>query len=196
MLKYPEQLIIPDRRGGEIARLSGLGSDLNMSSFIDERYSVAQYIGLWKKYPLDMVVITLQHLFNGLDITYPTVYNYNLHSSRVLLSIGNYIMFFIALVILSNKLLDWRSDGKRYPPLVLAMIAPVVVSIPFGIEVRFFLPIIMTYFAISIFSLNDGVRLIRANRLYIYLIVFVVLCFINSANVFSAAKYVIPLTIW
>ena len=72
---YPEQLIIPDRRGGEIARLSGLDSDLAMSSFIDEKYSVAQYIGLWKKYPLDMVVINLQHLFNGLDITYPTVYN-------------------------------------------------------------------------------------------------------------------------
>lgn len=194
--KYPEQLIIPDRRGGEIARLSGLGSDLTMDSVTDEKYSAAQYFSLWKNYPLDMVVISFQHLFNGLDITYPTVYNYKLNSSRFLLSIGNYIMFFIALVILSNKLLDWRSDGKRYPPLLLAMIVPVVAAIPFGIEVRYFLPIIMTYFAISIFSLNNGVKLIRAHRLYVYLIVFVILCFINSANVFSAAKYVIPLTIF
>lgn len=188
--KYPGALVVPERRGSEILRIEGVDTDPYNG------LSVEKYFELYKKYPLDMVLISLQHLFNGLDITYSSVYIYDLHASRVLLSLVNYLVIFLSLVILSTKFsLWWRSE--KFPLLLLsAIVIPTMSSIPFMVEVRFFMPLTMTFIGISIFGLRDSTNTIKANGLHMYLAFFVALCFLLSASVLVNAEKVIPLKIW
>lgn len=191
--KYPGKLLFSEKRGIELLKLEGIDTS---GVFHGTGISGKQYLSLYAKYPFDMAAIAMSHLFAGVDITYDSVYVYNFHSPRILFSLLNYSLIFLALVIIFAKLSWWRQNGQYAPFLLLALAVPGFSAIPFIVEVRFFMPLILAYSAISIFALSDGIKTLYIKNLYWYLLAFILLCFLNSTNLFNSLEKVIPLTPW
>jgi len=189
-IKYTGNLVIPEKRGIEILRSEGIDPDPWKG------ISVVKYCSFYAEYPLDMLVISFQHLFNGLDITYNSVYVYDLHTPRIFLSLVNYCIIFLTLVIVTANISLWRLSKKYVLLLLSGITIPGVSAIPFMVEVRFFMPLTMTFIAISIFAFRDGINVIKANSLYMHFALFVAFCFLLSVSVLNSADQVIPLKIW
>lgn len=117
----------------ELTGAALLATDFNHS--ID---SYADYIKLIVEHPLDMATLWFRHLFNGLDVQYSTPYIRYVYSNSVRLAWLNYTVIFAALAVAFRHLgrlrvLHWL--------LLVVLLAPVVFSIPLGMECRYVLPL-------------------------------------------------------
>ncbi len=191
---YPGPMTIPEKRGTDVLRREGVNVR-PMLIWTDE-ITVHKYIELYRKYSTEMIFIVAQHLFCGLDITYDSVYVRDYSAPRVLRSVLNYFMLFLAVVVISTGSSSSGSKGENASYLLLAMAVPSLFPSLFHVEVRYFLSVTLTCFAVSTFSLGYGLRIVREKRLYIYGILFIMLCFLNSLNTFNSAERIFPLRIW
>jgi len=184
---YPGQMWFKERRGEEILRTEGmLGGG---------HFSVLEYFKLFLKYPMDMVTINLKHLLGGLDVIYHSVYIFDMHESRVIKSLLNYSLIFIAMVLIFLKWSDWWHDGKMMIFLVFALGIQSLSAIPFIGEVRFFMPLILTFFAMAVFDFSSGLTIVKTNRLYFSWIAFVLMYFVISSMFFESTEKVVLLNI-
>lgn len=180
-------LFFPEKRGEKILKIESIDSDY---------ISVEQYIDLYLKYPVDMFSINLLHLFNAFDITYDSVYITDLRSPRVLLSMLNYSLMFLALVVINLKYSGWLHDKKYSLLLLMSIFIPAIPSVAFIGEVRYFIPVMTSFFAISIFSLGDAIKVVNEKSLWWVLFIFIALCFMNSVNTFNSLDNIVPLKVW
>jgi len=106
---------------------------------VQNTFSIQDIFYLFLKYPLDVVTIYFRHLFNGLNLVYPTPYIKNIYRPDPLLMWLNYTVLFGILFFF-----DARKLVSKNPPLnsliLLAWLLPVLVALPGAIEARFFLP--------------------------------------------------------
>jgi hypothetical protein len=187
-----------DRQGENILIEAGFKSKPYLGSgeiLPDRPLTLTEYVGLLLKYPLDFISIYTRHLFNGLDIIYNTVYIEDVYQRSILLRLINYSLWFLVFVYISSKR---KAVGQHISQLFLPAIfaLPSVLSIPTAIEIRFMLPIhLMAYALAAFWILPDFVerdfsekRIIVFNYITWYF-VFLLLCFMLSANTYMNLEY-------
>lgn len=110
------------------------------------------YIEIVRRYPLDILVSYTRHLFNGLDIFFPTPYIRNVEADHTLLSSLNYLIWFFVLVYLVN--MDVHKVDFVGVTGAITILSPVIAAIPTAVEVRFFLPVYILAYGIVAFGLD------------------------------------------
>lgn len=183
---YPGMLKLTDRRGEAILKAEGITN-------FGGKITVAEYFLLFVKYPADMLILQMKHLFGGLDITYNSVYVQDMRAPRILRSLVNYTCIFLALLVIRAR---FDENGWRWHnlPLLLAIFSQSFVAIPFMGEVRFFMPVILAFMVIAVLNFEKSFLEIRNKKLGMHWFFFVALCFMYSASQFETAPTVLLLT--
>lgn len=139
---YPENtLVYSDPISFELQRIA-----------LFKEKTFASYIEIVRRYPLDILVSYTRHLFNGLDIFFPTPYVRNVKADHTLLSSVNYLIWFLTLVYIARADMS-KSDIVAVAGLA-ALLLPVIAAIPTAVEVRFFLPAHVLAYGVTAFGLN------------------------------------------
>ena len=136
---------------------TNIGSDYKYPgmSFVDERgkamweatalteFSTAsQYVELCLGRPWRSVGVWQRHLFNALDVQYPTPYVQEVFVPTWPLAWLNYSLIFCGLVVLLLRPWQRPIAGWVRPSLVLlALLLPCLLALPTAIECRFLLPL-------------------------------------------------------
>ena len=106
-----------------------------------------QVLKLYAKHPIEFVTIYTRHVFNGLDVKFPTVYLKNPYVKNWCLSLLNYSVIFVFLSVGRNV---FRLQVER-TKLIAVLAAPILVTmaaIPTRIEVRYFIPFHFLMYAV------------------------------------------------
>lgn len=116
--------------------------------------SLPAYAGIVRQHPLDMAVLYFRHLFNGIDIFFPTPYVSDPRETLVGFSFLNYLVWFLVL---------YRVFRSRFERLSLmqfwgfvCVISPALVAIPTEVEVRFFLPMFVCVYGTAGYGIDYG----------------------------------------
>lgn len=142
-----------------------------------------EYFAIAFRHPFDFAVIYARHLFNGLDLAYPTVYVPDVRRRSLLFSVSNFTLIFLALVALGR---NFRS--LRQLPALLAIGLPALACVPFPVEPRFFMSLSMFLHAYPVFA--SPWRRGRHDRRVLALsaALFVAACLAVSAHVFGTLE--------
>ncbi|MCB2380512.1 hypothetical protein LGH70_23160 [Hymenobacter sp. BT635] len=115
--------------------------------------SYADYGAAVLREPLTFAGLYARHLFNGLDVQYPTLFVRAVAHRSVLLSGLQYSVWFAALLVAGSWL---AAPGKRprlRPGLVVAaLLLPCLASLPIATECRFLLPLHVLLYAVACFG--------------------------------------------
>ncbi|MDB5053208.1 MAG: hypothetical protein JWM44_1258 [Bacilli bacterium] len=157
-----------------------------------ENYTLNDYLKILIKYPLDMLVIYIKHIFNGMDLMYHSGYLDEVYNNRILFSLFNYTMWFISFISIFRILRTGTFLKEKYFELsiITIVILPTILSIPSAIETRFFLPFyILNYIVISFYMLNRRLKWgeikSTTHKYALPYIIFILICFTFSAITFS-----------
>jgi hypothetical protein len=107
----------------------------------------AQILKLYAKHPIESAAIFTRHLFNGLDVKFPTVYLENPYAKNWWLSLLNYSIIFAFFSVCRNV---FRLQAEK-TKLVAVLAAPILVTIaaiPTRVEVRYFIPFYLLMYAV------------------------------------------------
>lgn len=111
-----------------------------------------RYIKIIRRYPLDMSVSYFRHMFNGVDIFYPTPYVKNVYVDHMFLSVINYTIWFLLVYYF------FRMDLTKLDYIkilgVTSFLLPVILAIPTAVEVRFFLPAYLMAYGVIAFDFD------------------------------------------
>ncbi len=106
-------------------------------------------VRLYAKYPAEFTAIYTRHLFNGLDVRFPTVYIKHPYAKRWWYSILNYTIIFLFISACRN-VSKLRVNRVAFGAAIAATMLPVIASIPTRVEVRYFLPLhILMYVVVT-----------------------------------------------
>lgn len=103
--------------------------------------------------PLAFAGLYGRHLFNGLDVQYPTLFVRSVPQRFGLLAGLHYSVWFGALVLIGAGFRQWRRPGAgRVGLVVLALGLPCLASLPIATECRFLLPLHLLLYAVACFG--------------------------------------------
>lgn len=158
---------------------------------VEEQLTFKRYIRFVRRYPLDIITIYARHLFNGLDVVYPTPYLENANANQVLPRLVNYSLWFLAILAI-RKNLRWVREHLEISVILLSLLLPALITIPWTIETRYFLPVfLLLYGTVSYLVVSGDVRqkFMRGLnwRNVIAYVLFIALCFTFSASLFAKA---------
>ncbi|WP_165822196.1 hypothetical protein [Hymenobacter edaphi] len=151
-----------------------------------------KYFRFVARHPFDMAALYTRHVFNGLDVLYPGPYIEEVFIPTLPLAVPNYLVLFLALVVIIGRM--GRLRAWQWV-VVAAILATCAGSVPLVVEPRFFLPLALLFYAVVCFGwpadwtwrrTDPGLR----SALTISGVVWVLLCLTLSANVqtFQEAK--------
>lgn len=130
---YPTpRMIFTDAEGEQLWDESGLTT----------LQTYAQYGHLAQSAPLTVATVWLGHLFNGLDLQYPTPYIQRVYTSTWGLAWLNYTVLFGGLWVLVGRVR--RRPWRSYVPVALvlgALLGPCLATLPVAMECRFLMPL-------------------------------------------------------
>jgi hypothetical protein len=113
--------------------------------------------------PLKLAALYWRHICNAFDIKYSTVYVPNIYDRFQLLSLLNYTIIYIAIVILlGTPLRQTLTLNRVYVILIVA--ATCAVAIPVRIETRYFLPGYVSLYILVIFYPSYRSLFLRLDR--------------------------------
>jgi hypothetical protein len=128
--------------------------DANSARLLEEQptrviESTSQYIGLFVSHPLVMVPLIVQHLLNGLDARYNTIYVEHRDSNgRTWLRLAGFLLVFATLVRLLWPTARRRLGVTRWRYLI-ALALCCLTPLPTAIETRYLLPLyVITYMVV------------------------------------------------
>lgn len=103
----------------------------------DKVYSYPRYLLFCIRHFGDMACIYLKHIFNGLDIVYPSVYIQKIYCNRFAVQLLNYTLIFAGLkgIVFFVKKKCWNSLTVG---MSIAYVLPILLVIPTAVETRFF----------------------------------------------------------
>ncbi len=147
--------------------------------------TIAGYLNIIRSYPVEVAVSYFRHFFNGLDIFFSTPYVKKIHANHCTFSSINYLVWFLVVYFsLTHTIEKYTSLG-----VVLSMLAPVLLSVPLVVEVRFFLPLHILAYGVVSYGLNytEMLRQIfvskfRLVKFLCFLLVWMLMCFALSAS--------------
>jgi hypothetical protein len=145
--------------------------------------SYSEYISFTLTHPLDVLAINLRHLFNGLDVLYPTPYIFHVYSSTAALAWLNYTLLFVASVCIVRRI----QSVKPLQILILGIILlPAFTTIPMPMECRYVLPLHVLLIAIACFGWPAAWswKALEGRRLSLLLayVLFISACYMLSAS--------------
>ncbi|TGE29018.1 hypothetical protein [Hymenobacter metallicola] len=145
------------------------------------------YIRAVLREPLAFAALYGRHLFNGLDVQYPTLFVRQVAQRSGGLSWLHYTLWFGAGVVAAQ----WRALSRRQMLLVSlvvgALLLPCLASLPIAIECRFLLPLHLLLYATACFGGAQGRRPAQWSKPRVGLLLvgyglFLLLCFTLSAQ--------------
>ncbi len=113
--------------------------------------SVSQYLDIARQNPTAMVGAYVRHIFNGLDVRYPSVYVHDLRDSPEWFALINYSLLFIAAARLLVQSFRRRLGDVSWPEAAV-FAAACIPAIPFAVESRYFLPLQLIVYSLVVFS--------------------------------------------
>lgn len=177
-VRYPGGIEVPDRAGQAV-----LEAVPGRPHWLTER----QYVDVVLEHPLTVATIWVRHLFNGLDLWYDEVYVTDLQSGRLARSFLNYTLLFFAWLAVRLHARQWVAGDGRLAWTALAVVAPALSAVPFVIEVRFFIPMLVFAHALALFAIRDVLAHVVSRRLWVEWAVVVGLCLLLSLSVSERA---------
>lgn len=173
---YPGMLVFEEKRGKAL-----LAMERRATGWLH----LDEYVAIVLAHPLDFALIYARHLFNGIDLAYPTVYVQDLHQRSLLFSLLNFALLFSSMAVLAGNGRMLRQQA----PVLLAVALPALSCIPFPVEPRFFISLTMPLHALPLFC-NPWRRSSRRRRLALALLVVVCVttCVALSALVFRSIE--------
>ena len=132
------QMFFADPQGE--ALLATVGQPKAVATGLLKLDTQAQYLMLVKQHPLAVAGVWLRHLFNGLDLQYPSPYVRRVYVASWPLAWLNYTVLLGGAAVLLGR---WRRLGTSLRgALVLAVfIMPCLGAVPVAMECRFLLPL-------------------------------------------------------
>ena len=121
----------------------------------DESFTVADYLGLVARHPLDFAGIYGRHFVNGLDVRDGEAYTTRQSTSRDGLAFFNFLVVFLgASMMLTAAFMHPPADSASRERWFWAIVAllPVVMIVPGAIETRFFLALHLAFYSVIAFS--------------------------------------------
>lgn len=183
--KYETNMDLSHYPSASLKYIDQTGLNIYNNNQID---SYIDYILLFLSHPLDMCCIYLLHLFNGLDITYPSIYIYDLYDPlRTFTQLFNYTLLFIGIVGCVNLI----KRTRYHDSLVVIggmLLLPILLVIPTAVETRFFAILSIIFYGLATITITniDLKDAINKSRKYIlYYVGFIIICFILNHQVFS-----------
>ena len=110
-----------------------------------------QYLRIVVRHPLLMAGSYGLHLFDGLDVWYPTPYVTDLNGRSSVLSLLQYSLLFLALVRLVGRRARERL-GRVWWAGIAVLLSPCVLPIVGAVEPRFFLPVYALVYTLVCFG--------------------------------------------
>ncbi|RZK58967.1 MAG: hypothetical protein EOO59_08040 [Hymenobacter sp.] len=171
------QMFFVDRRGQELWAGTGRGQ-------LD---SMAQYGRILRASPGGVLRTWASHLFNGLDLQYPTPYIARVYQRTWVLAWLNYTVLFGGLWVLCQRRSRWPlAASLRVGLVLLVVLGPCAATLPVAMECRFLLPLHLLLCAAFAFGVSPAAWYARSPRqrlgagvLYVG---FVLACFSLSLN--------------
>ncbi|SFP78270.1 hypothetical protein [Hymenobacter arizonensis] len=162
-----------------------IGNSLLRSTGGLQLKNTLSYLELAANQPVAILGVWLRHLFNGMDLQYPTPYIKEVYIPSWPLAWLNYSVWLggVGMLIASAKRV--RPHARVYLALA-ALIMPCLAALPVAVECRFFVPLHMLLCAAVAFGAHpirawhasSSIRRVSWAALYI---VFVSACFMMSA---------------
>jgi len=139
--EYPQpQVFHFDPATRHVLEQEGLPTTTIVFGQYDVIGSYGQYLGIVARHPVELAASYVRHVFNGLDVRYPTPYVRDLGDTSILLSLLQYSLMFIAMLRL--LLPDARRALGRVRWAGLAvLLSPCLTVLASEAESRFFLPV-------------------------------------------------------
>ncbi|MCC3159423.1 hypothetical protein LJ737_19430 [Hymenobacter sp. 15J16-1T3B] len=155
--------------------------DEEQISFIYGLRDLNHYLVAVRHNPADMVALYARHVFNGLDLKYPTPYLLRVFGSTLPLSLLNYTVLFLAGLLLLGR--RHRRPTWAQWVVLAVLVGPCLLAIPTAIECRFFIPIYLLLYAVLSFQWPADWRpwLLRWPVALAYA-AFVLICLVISSN--------------
>ncbi|PJJ59898.1 hypothetical protein CLV45_1320 [Hymenobacter chitinivorans DSM 11115] len=111
--------------------------------------SYAQYAAATRREPLAFVALYGRHLFNGLDVQYPSPFVTRITARSPWLAGLHYSVWFVALVVAAA---GGRAVDGRSLLTVAALLLPCLAALPIAMECRFLLPLHLLLYAVACFG--------------------------------------------
>ncbi|HEX8327605.1 MAG TPA: hypothetical protein VF629_08695 [Hymenobacter sp.] len=185
-IDYPDPAaLFLDRAGSHLLREAGVSYFSTYQAYVQAMLS----------HPGTAVGIGARHLFNGLDIQYPTPYVKAIYQPTWGLAWLNYTMWFgVCLLLLRTS---WRRWPLRRWLVVAVLLLPCLGTLPMGMECRYLLPLHLLLCAALSFgwpaewNWEAFGRLATGRRLALLVAYFgfVGLCFVVSASAQATLEY-------
>ncbi|RYU76048.1 hypothetical protein [Hymenobacter persicinus] len=109
------------------------------------------YVQMVLREPLTFAGLYGRHLFNGLDVQYPSLFVRRVPDRAGWLALVHYTVWFGALVIIGTS----RGPGRLVVVaslVALTLLLPCLASLPIAIECRFLLPLQLLLYAVACFG--------------------------------------------
>jgi hypothetical protein len=147
--------------------------------------SVGRYIRLVFNYPVEIAASYVRHVFNGLDVRYPTPYIRNLENTSIFLSLFQYTLIFMALARLLIPDARRALGSVRWLGLIIPPCA-CLTMIWIQAEPRYWLPVQLPIYLLVCFGPGTRVALLggsvaRRAGLAVAYVVFVLGCLTLSS---------------
>ena len=155
--------------------------------------SYSQYARIVVHHPAEMAASYGRHIFNGLDVRYPTPYIRDLEDAPIVLSLVQYTLLFWALARLLLPEAR-RALGPIRWSGVAVLLSPCLTAIPGAVEPRFFLPAQMLVYMLVCFGPNTRSALLggqtrRRVALGLSYVAFVLVCLTLSSATLSQLEH-------
>jgi hypothetical protein len=150
-------------------------------------FTMSKYLKLVICHPLDFMAIYARHLFNGIDIVYPSTYIPDIFRHQMFYRFFNYTFWFLSLSLIWRRGIQFNQDKEKLFILFI-VILPALLTIPGVIETRYFLPAyILMYACISFWfcSNKEYFRDLLAFQTVIAYVCFMMICYAFSSLLFS-----------
>jgi hypothetical protein len=160
---------------------------------VSEITSYSQYAHIVVHHPFELLANWGRHLFNGLDVRYPTPYIRDLGDTSIVLSVFQYTLLFWALARLllpeSRRLL-----GPIRWVGVAVLLSPCLTAIPGAVEPRFFLPAQVLVYIVLCFGPKTRAALLGGQTsqrvaLAVSFVAFVLVCLTLSSATLAQLEH-------
>jgi hypothetical protein len=155
------------------------------------------YRELWKLYsahPVQFIAIYARHIFNGIDVQYPTPYIHDLSRRSWWSSFIDYCVYFVFFDVVGRTAHLLRKNAMLSVVLATALL-PVIAVIPSRVEVRYFLLLHILAYTVVSFAVVPSLsrwRLRWGIGKLLLLGLFVAACFALADSTYSQVEY--PIT--
>ncbi|MFL5729336.1 MAG: hypothetical protein ACJ75J_07600 [Cytophagaceae bacterium] len=169
------------------------GNSLYKQEQGDSVQNYTDYLRLLVRHPLVFSSIYCRHIFNGMDIVYPTPYIPNMKARSWLLRLFNYSLIFLFLMAVILAYLKRRLSIPQW--LIISMLtAPCLFTIPTAMEVRFLLPFHLMVYSVFLFFSDYEIVFSGLRKRSIYILVtlymaFILACFACSSATLAHIEY-------